>query len=252
MLGTGNAFAKKYYNNNALLRSNGYQLMIDCGITAPAALYRIGQPLDEIDAVLVTHIHADHIGGLEEYAFRMKFEYKKHPVLYVPSTLVHPLWEHSLKGGLSQGEWQSIADFFEVRLLEEGKPTVITDGLAVEIIQTEHIPDKLSYSLLFNNRFFYSSDMRFNPELVTSLVRDRGAVVFHDCQLTNPGAVHATLDELLTLPDDVQEHVYLMHYSDNKPSFEGKSGRMAFIEQHVVYTIADGKAIQGSPVSQRR
>jgi ribonuclease BN (tRNA processing enzyme) len=246
MLGTGNAFAKKYFNNNALLSHNGYTLMIDCGITAPIALHKIGRPLDAIDAIIITHIHADHTGGLEEFAFRMKFQYRKKPVLYVPEDLVEPLWEHTLRGGLEQENWRSLEDYFIVRRIREGEPVELHDGLNVEIIRTEHIPGKKSYSLLINNSFFYTSDMKFNPDLVTDLVRGRGCVVFHDCQFLSPGAVHASLDELLTLPEDVQSHVYLMHYADDRERYEGRTGRMRFVEQHVRYAIADGQVVPAS------
>ncbi|UUZ95900.1 MBL fold metallo-hydrolase [Paenibacillus sp. P25] len=63
MIGTGSAFAKRYYNNNALVRTEGFTLLIDCGVTAPRALYELNVPLTDIDAVLITHIHADHVGG---------------------------------------------------------------------------------------------------------------------------------------------------------------------------------------------
>ena len=251
MLGTGNAFAKKYFNNNALLFRNGFTLLIDCGITAPLSLHQIGQPLDKIGAVIITHIHADHIGGLEEFAYRMKFQYRKRPVLYVHEQLAEPLWEHSLRGGLEQENWRRLEDYFEVRRIRDGAPVALHDGLTVELIRTEHIPGKLSFSLLFNDCFFYTSDMRFNPGLVTELVRRRGCVVFHDCQFAVPGEVHASLDELLTLPEDVQEKVYLMHYADNRELYEGRTGRMKFIEQHVRYAIADGRAVPAASSGPR-
>lgn len=246
MLGTGNAFAKKYFNNNALLYRNDYTLLIDCGITAPLSLHQIGMPLDAINAIIITHIHADHTGGLEEFAYRMKFQYRGRPVLYVPDPLAEPLWEHSLRGGLEQENWRKLDDYFEVRRIREGEPVELHEGLTVETIRTEHIPGKISFSLLFNNRLFYTSDMKFTPELVTDLVRNRGCVVFHDCQFISPGAVHASLDELLTLPEDVQSNVYLMHYPDDRECHEGRTGRMKFLEQHVRYAIADGQAV---PVS---
>lgn len=239
MLGTGNAFAKKYFNNNALLFMNGFTLMIDCGITAPLALHRTRHSLEEIDAIIISHIHADHIGGLEEIAYRMKFIHNRLPVLYVPDKLIQPLWEHSLKGGLSQENWQRLEDYFDVRPIREGVPVSLHEGLTVELIRTEHVPGKISYSMLFNDRFFYSADMKFHPDLVTDLVRSRGCIVFHDCQFAVPGEVHATLAELLTLPDDVQANIYLMHYSDDRDQYEGRTGRMTFVDQHVRYTITD-------------
>ncbi len=237
MLGTGSAFAKKHFNTNALIESNGYTLMIDCGTTAPTSLYKLGKPIQDIDAVLITHIHADHIGGLEEYAFRMKFEIKRKPVLYVPADLLEPLWENALKGGLSQGSWQTIGEFFQVRTLEAHSAAELHPGLTIELIPTEHIPYKSSYSLLINDNFFYTSDMRFDAELVTRMVREKGCTVFHDCQLQGPGAVHASLEELLTLPEDVQERVRLMHYADDYEAYIGKTGKMTFVEQHVAYSF---------------
>lgn len=243
MLGTGNAFAKRYFNNNALLFHNGYTLMIDCGTTAPLSLHQLGMQPDAINAIIITHIHADHTGGLEEFAYRMKFQYRKKPVLYVPADIAGILWDHSLRGGLEQENWRSLEDYFEVRRVQEGRPVELHDDLTVELVRTEHIPGKLSYSLLFNNRFFYTSDMRFNPGLVTDLVRNRGCVVFHDCQFLSPGAVHASLDELLTLPEDVQSRIYLMHYADDRELYEGRTGRMRFVDQHVRYAIAEGQVV---------
>jgi ribonuclease BN (tRNA processing enzyme) len=238
MLGTGNAFSKVYDNNNALMYSNHFTLMVDCGITGPAALYRLGKTFADVDAILITHIHGDHVGGLEEFAFQMKFVYNRKPVLYVPRALAEPLWEHTLKGGLSQEAWSSIHDFFEVIELDEGKPYAIHDGMNVELIRTKHIPGKISYSLLFNDRFFYTADMRFEGDLLRRLVYEKGCeTIFHDCQLGGEGVVHASLSDLLSLPDDIQERMYIMHYPDNRDEYIGRTGKMRFVERGSVYTV---------------
>jgi ribonuclease BN (tRNA processing enzyme) len=244
MLGTGSAFAKKFYNNNALLESGERTLLLDCGITAPRALYEIGKNFNDIDAVLITHIHADHVGGLEEFAFQMKFNYHRKPILYIADTLIDQLWEHTLRGGLQQDEGQTLGDYFIVRPLTEGKPAELLPGLKAELLLTPHIPNKSSYSLLLNDKFFYSADMVFDRELLERLVKERGvSLIFHDCQLHPPGIVHADLTKLLTLPDEIQELIYLMHYDDNQPSFVGRTGRMTFVEPHKVYRVEDGKLV---------
>lgn len=102
MLGTGSAFAKAFNNNNALFTVDGLNLLVDCGITGPKALHELGYSFNDLHAVLLTHIHADHIGGIEEYAFQMKFVYGRKPILYIADTLVETLWENSLKGGLNK------------------------------------------------------------------------------------------------------------------------------------------------------
>jgi ribonuclease BN (tRNA processing enzyme) len=238
MLGTGSAFAKVFNNNNAMLSVNGQNLLIDCGITAPRALYELKYTFNDIDAILITHIHADHVGGLEELAFQMKFIYGRKPVLYLADTLVKPLWENTLRGGLQQNEAETLEDFFEVHPLSEGAVHELLPGIRVQLIPTLHIPNKPNYSLLFNDFFFYSGDTTFNPELLTSLVEDKGvSVIYHDCQLSPPGIVHTCLSQLLTLPLPVQERVYLMHYGDDQPSFVGKTGPMKFVEQYKVYGL---------------
>lgn len=237
MLGTGSAFAKRYYNNNALLFSNGHTAMLDCGITAPLALHQLNKTFNDIDALLISHIHADHVGGMEEFAFQMKFSYKRSVPLFVPASLIEPLWESTLKGGLMQEDLQSLGDYFDVRPLSEGESREIIPGLTVRPIQTKHITGKPSFSYLLNGTFFYSADMKFDAELLQSLVADGCEVIFHDCQLKPPGAVHTTLEQLLSLPADLQERIWLMHYDDTMPQYEGRTGAMRFVEQHRVYSF---------------
>ncbi|HEY0826587.1 MAG TPA: MBL fold metallo-hydrolase [Bacilli bacterium] len=238
MVGTGSAFGKKYYNNSALIYTNGYTLMIDFGYTATAALHSMNKDLDEIDGILITHLHADHIGGLEELAFRMNYNYKKKPDLYVPSILVGPLWDHALKAGLENKveDMGRLQSYFNVIPLEEKKKHNIHNELSVETISTKHIPGKPSYSLIINDSFFYSADIQFSKELLDYIHNDRKCTtLFHDCQLVNPGIVHATLDQLLTLPKEVQKKIYLMHYEDDMERYIGKTGHMTFLEQHKIY-----------------
>ncbi len=239
MIGTGNAFAKRFFNNNAIVVVNGYRLLVDCGATAPYALYRAGIGLQEIDGVLITHIHGDHIGGIEELAFALMYVYNKKRIpLFVPAALRAPLWETSLRGTLEDHSTgcDSLDSYFDVVEIEESTPFALRDGFAVELIPTRHIPNKPSYSLLVNESVFYSSDMTFDPDLLTDLTNGgRCKHILHECQLTGPGLVHTTLDELLTLPESLQEKIWLMHYGDNRDEFVGKTGRMRFIEQQVEY-----------------
>ena len=238
MIGTGNAFAKRFFNNNAIVVVDGHRLLVDCGVTAPYALYRAGIGIEEIDGVLITHIHGDHIGGIEELAFALMYVHKKRIPLYVPASLRVPLWETSLKGALEDHSagCDSLECYFDVVEVEERVPFAIHEGFQVELIPNLHIPNKPSYSLLLNESVFYSSDMTFDPGLLTELTNaGRCRHILHECQLTGPGLVHTTLDELLTLPESLQERIWLMHYGDNRDDFVGKTGRMRFIEQQTNY-----------------
>ncbi|MBD2870078.1 MBL fold metallo-hydrolase [Paenibacillus arenilitoris] len=237
MVGTGSAFAKKYDNNNALIETDGYRLLVDCGITLPKALHQMGHTFEDIDAVLISHIHGDHVGGLEEFAFQMMFKYNRKPVLFIADTLIEPLWEQTLRGGLTQDPLNKLEHFFDVRPIAEGVETELHPGLKVKLLQTKHIPNKRSYSFLFNGCFFYSADMKFDRELLLRLADEGVKAIYHDCQLEAPGAVHATLDELLTLPENVQKITWLMHYGDAMEQYAGRTGHLRIVEPRKRYDI---------------
>lgn len=240
MLGTGGAFATKYDNNNALITCNGYRLLVDCGVTAPRALHKMGIPFDGIDGVFISHLHADHVGGLEEYAFQMYYVYKKRPVLWIPSILRRPIWENTLKGGMENPveRIDTLEHYFEVKELQPGAVQEIHPGFTLEIMPTLHIPGKPSFGLYINGALYYSADSMFDKDRLLTLHRERSLEhILHDCQLQGTGYIHATLEELLTLPVELQSITKLMHYGDNKDQFEGRTGLMTFVEQQVPYSF---------------
>lgn len=232
MLGTGNANAKNYNNNNGLLIDDNYTLLIDCGSTAPLAMRQLGKPFGEVNATLITHIHTDHVGGLEELAHTIRqISDEQKMTLLLPETLVQPLWDNMLKKGLHPKNTASaLTDLFDIIPMKPEMPYQLSSSIKIKLIPTPHIVGKDSYSLLLNDDIFYSSDMTFQPNLLLSLVREQSVrLILHDCELIGSGYVHTTLEELMTLPEDVRRIVKLMHYNDEKPDFVGHTGGMEFL-----------------------
>ena len=59
--------------NCSLLINGGFTLMIDCGISLLALRRRLGNlglTLEQIDALIITHLHNDHIRGLDRLLCR--------------------------------------------------------------------------------------------------------------------------------------------------------------------------------------
>ena len=59
--------------NAALIEANGTCVMLDCGLglkETEARLARLGREPSDVDAILVTHEHSDHIGGVARLAGR--------------------------------------------------------------------------------------------------------------------------------------------------------------------------------------
>jgi phosphoribosyl 1,2-cyclic phosphodiesterase len=71
--------------NAALVEADGCCLMVDCGLglkAAEARLAQLGRAPADIDAILVTHEHSDHIGGVARIAAKHDI-----PVMATPGTV---------------------------------------------------------------------------------------------------------------------------------------------------------------------
>lgn len=64
-LGCGDAFGSGGRLNTCFhVNAGTNRFLIDCGATSLVALHRHGLTTDDIDAILITHFHGDHYGGL--------------------------------------------------------------------------------------------------------------------------------------------------------------------------------------------
>ena len=98
-VGVGSAFSKTHYQNNALIIKGKEHLLIDCGTKTPQAFYELGMNITDIRNFLITHSHADHIGGLEEVMLMNRYVKREKPTIVINDTYQHVLWDKSLKGG---------------------------------------------------------------------------------------------------------------------------------------------------------
>lgn len=241
LIGCGSAFSLKYYNTSAVVRihegtADHFFLLIDCGPDATKALAANGLSIKDIDGIFITHLHHDHIGGLEEVAFRMRYDHKKKMKLYLPADLVYPLWYQSLRGGLevtSEGV-NELRDYFDVYPIEK---YFNIEGIWFEIKPTLHVPGMPNFSLFIAEKVFYSGDIAFDRHLIED-VSSRCEMIFHDCQFSNLPMVHASINQLMTLPADTQSKMRLMHYGDNMEDYKGKVGRLVFAEQGQQFVIS--------------
>jgi ribonuclease BN (tRNA processing enzyme) len=82
ILGCGHSEALTLFNNNAVVINSQGLLLIDCGHTIKHALHNQNMNIGMVDAVFITHVHGDHIFGLERLAFETRYKYQKNILVF--------------------------------------------------------------------------------------------------------------------------------------------------------------------------
>jgi hypothetical protein len=256
-IGVGSAFTKRNYQTNLLIVKGDDHLLVDCGTKCSQAFYDLGVPITEVRNFLITHSHADHIGGLEEVALMGKYVTRRKPNIIITETYQHILWDMSLRGGQAYNEEEagdilSFADFWNIihPTWRENFPretfSVNLGSIDIVMMRTKHIPDSShdwqssfwSCGLVLDKRVMFTSDTRFDRALVEDFDKQfHFEAIFHDCQFFT-GGVHASIEELKELSPDIKKRMYLSHYGDNWEQFEDKVVEYGFAglaKQHQYY-----------------
>ncbi len=258
-IGSGSAFTKKLYQTNLLIIKGDEHLLIDCGTKCSQAFFELGKKVSDVKNLLITHSHADHIGGLEEVALMGRYFNRRKANVIINETYQHLLWDMSLRGGCAfneeeAGDTLNFNDFFNAL-----RPEYLTcypretfeytlNGINIKMFRTKHIPDTSfdwassfwSCGVIIDEKVMFTSDTRFDPELIIDFEKKFNfEIIIHDCQFFT-GGVHASIDELATLPAEIKKKMYLVHYGDNYIDFVPKMKELGFadfIKQHTYYSF---------------
>lgn len=226
-LGTGSAFTMKNFQTNTMIEHNGKRLLIDAGGDIRFSLKAQGLSYKDIDAIYITHLHADHIGGLEYMAFCTYFDptVKEQISLMGNNELIRELWSHSLQGGLKsiQGKKTTLHDFFDVMMIKKNGKFVWED-IEFRIVQSIHIVDEYSivpsFGLMFvdpdtGKKIYYTGDSQHCPHQIQAFY-DEADLIIQDCETTPYlSGVHANYSELASLTAATKRKMLLQHYMDN-------------------------------------
>ncbi len=211
LLGIGHSESEKYHNSNALVATSTGNLLLDCGHTIKHALRDQGMGLVDVDAVFISHVHGDHVFGLERLGFESRYKFNKRVTLYLEPDIYPILWHECLKGSMgysSDGE-NRLEDFFDVHLIEEHRFSY--GGCDFISVPTTHTEGKPSYGVAINDRLLFTSDTNILPWLKASDYE----LVIHDCTLQEGNPVHASLGELReSYSEELRRKILIIHCDD--------------------------------------
>ena len=242
-LGVGGAFTSRFYHNNYIAEIGSKKLLIDAGTTLRTSIKKAGYSYFDIDAVWISHLHSDHVGGLEELILQRYFHFKNGAHLPIKTDIVvheaiYPMLRQLLFFPLENGG-NTIDDFCHFIVVNDEDLTNF-EGLVLQIFNTSdtHIQGMASSALSIQGplgNVLYTSDVKNLQEAnLLRFVNDKTIAIFQDTSFTMNGA-HAFLKEILAYyPKDIHAKIYAMHYNDNIEDFLSaiKQAGIQYVKQH--------------------
>jgi ribonuclease BN (tRNA processing enzyme) len=260
-LGVGGAFSKRHYQTNLLVVKGDDHLMIDCGTKTPQAFFELGLPIANVKNYFLTHSHADHVGGLEEVMLIARYGTNTRPNVWITESYQSLLWDMTLRGGSAFNEESSGKNLTFGDMWQVHRPSWLKNypretwefhvgGINFKAFRTMHIPgnstswvdSSWSTGLIIDNRILFSGDTKFDRAMIMefdSLFAIE--TIYHDCQFFPAGGVHASIEELKTLPAKIKAKMVLMHYGDDwekKEALVAEYGFKALARQWSWYDYA--------------
>lgn len=245
-LGTGGAFTdfRVNYHNNALVHTAVGPVLIDCGGTAVQALRELGVAPRAIVGVILTHLHGDHVGGLEQLVWERTYGAPEGPaplplwadpaVLSGARSVLEPMIGlFSLgPGAVRPDGWAALVRGQAWRggagSADDGAQTVAIGGVRFSLHQTPHVSDPGGGKPCFGVRarsadgaeLYFTSDTELRADIGERF--PSAGAIFHDTTFEPPfeGTVHTHYQALRALPDPVRARIVLMHYTAVPPGVD--------------------------------
>jgi len=208
LLGCGEAFDETLGNTCALVVSES-AILLDCGYAAPFQVWRHDASPDLVDAIYISHAHADHYFGLPALLTRMWEEGRKKPLTLISQKQVlEQIWQVLDLG------YPGMRKRFEFPV--ETMEATPQAALSYREFQMRFAPSLHSVSNLAvrmetgGQTFCYSGDGMFTAE---SRELFMGAdLLLHEAFTFMESPVHADIPRLVTMAEECAvKHLVLTH-----------------------------------------
>lgn len=195
VLGCGEAFDDQLPNTSLLVRG-GQLWLLDCGYSVPPVFWRHVRDAAALDAIYISHAHADHYFGLPALLGRMWEEGRTKPLTVVSQREVLEKIRHSLELGYPglAARFAFPLEFCPARLggvLQVGETQL-------NFAETKHAVPNLAVRLESGGRVLcYSGDGMFLED--TCSLYAGAHLVVHEAFCLEPNPVHADIPSLVKL-----------------------------------------------------
>jgi ribonuclease BN (tRNA processing enzyme) len=225
-LGVGEAFSALHYTTSLLLEADDARLLIDCPHPIRKMMREAsnasGMPIDidRIHATVITHLHADHSSGLEDFGFYSYFVLRRRAHLVMHPAVAARLWEGHLAAGMEQislrddgpTSHRHLDDYFDITPLDEARK-VHVGPFDIECRRTIHSVPTTALRIQAGDRTLgFSADSAFDPTLIDWLAP--ADLIVHEVTFGEHTGLHTPYSKLAALPEALRSKMRLIHYPD--------------------------------------
>ncbi|MBE9118285.1 MBL fold metallo-hydrolase [Lusitaniella coriacea LEGE 07157] len=249
-LGSGSAFtvgADNFQSNMLLIDKQGDKLLIDCGSDVRFSLHKAGLSYQDITDIYISHLHADHVGGLEYIGFTTLFNPQcPKPRLYVSKDVESDLWDRCLSGGMRDinSDIADLSTYFDVRKID-CEASFTWKQTTFELVRVIHIHNGF-YLMPSYGLFFTIEGIKVLLTTDTQLfLQENGEfyeaadIIFHDCETSEyPSPVHVSYGELVQLPPQIKRKMWLYGYQPGSLPDAPQDGFLGFVKPGQVFDFS--------------
>ncbi|HUI29045.1 MAG TPA: ribonuclease Z [Candidatus Acidoferrales bacterium] len=213
VLGSGSAFSDlTRFNSAYLVETGNLCFMIDCGSDALRALQKAGSDLFSIQDIFITHMHADHCGGIPAVLTAMHVLERKEPIrVHVPSGQLEFVKSWLANFFIYNERWSFRIDLVPLSPGEK-KPY---DDIELEFSPTNHLDrymetalkagiNAMSFSVIVREgkkSFYFSSDIDSIEEIGSHA----------DSTISFIEAAHPELEEIARISRKGHNNLFFTH-----------------------------------------
>ena len=218
------------------------KILVDCGEGTPKNYKKNGIYFLDIDDIVITHFHADHILGISMYLSQeigyAKPETMRRLTVYGPKGILKCL--NSLKDNFAiAGRFAksvNLTDYINVVEIEKSETEFYVGKYKVKAFEVDHIKGELCLAYVFydgEKRIGFSGDCTYNSSLL-KFIENVDIALLECCNFTT-SKTHLGIDRYLQIQDENPDKKFIGIHTVDKVIQKEKDYPIKFAHQDEVY-----------------